>query len=254
VEEGRQIEAGTPAQPSEKVVRLPRDWLGPREHLVPFGSQTPPSAEPVPAAGPAPEEFAPTADDFWGERSIAFHAVVPAPDDQRPGDTPDTRPQPPASKPRPGRRRLAAAAALGIAAVGAIALLLSGSPHRVVGGARLNIAAILNSGVSMLKGLDPPRIVASAAPRTVKHVPHGRPRPKGRTASPRHHTSPPPASTYVAHPTPSHAHATYHASALPLVPQVRTSAPPTRPSTSSGATVTPTGQYGALGPVQSTNG
>ena len=41
MEEGRQIEAGRAAESSDKVIRLPRDWLGPREDLVPFGYFTP---------------------------------------------------------------------------------------------------------------------------------------------------------------------------------------------------------------------
>ena len=74
-EDGKQ---GT--EQASKVVRLPRDWLGPREHLVPFG--IPPTAETepeqsdfaTPSAG-----FAPSADAFWGEDSAAIHHAVAAP-------------------------------------------------------------------------------------------------------------------------------------------------------------------------------
>ena len=54
----------------DNVVRLPRDWLGPREDLIPFGS----TSEPGPSVG-----LAPTADDFWGESSAAVQDAVQAP-------------------------------------------------------------------------------------------------------------------------------------------------------------------------------
>ncbi len=46
-------------------MRLPRDWLGPREELVPFGS---PSEDSV--SGAAVDEAPP---DFWGETSASLH-------------------------------------------------------------------------------------------------------------------------------------------------------------------------------------
>jgi hypothetical protein len=59
-------------EPEDNVVRLPRDWLGPREKLVPFG----PSArhdeeEPL---DEIETRLSPSvsADDFWGERSAAL--------------------------------------------------------------------------------------------------------------------------------------------------------------------------------------
>ncbi len=56
-------------------MRFPRDWIGPREQLVPFG----------PAAGPprqttAPFGLPPSADDFWGEGSAAVQDALQAPD------------------------------------------------------------------------------------------------------------------------------------------------------------------------------
>src|SRR5437868_5354075 len=51
--------------PRDNVVRLPRDWLGPREDLVPFG----PSAyreEPEQAT-----ELPRSANDFWGGADLA---------------------------------------------------------------------------------------------------------------------------------------------------------------------------------------
>lgn len=51
------------------VVPFPRDWLGPRDELIPFG----PSARDEPRVPPA-------ADAFWGEDSGAIHAVLPGPE------------------------------------------------------------------------------------------------------------------------------------------------------------------------------
>jgi len=57
------------------VVRFPRDWLGPREELIPFG----PSAE-----GPSNDTRSagrpPTADDFWGESSSSIQDALQAPE------------------------------------------------------------------------------------------------------------------------------------------------------------------------------
>jgi hypothetical protein len=251
VEEGRQIEAGSATEPSDKVVRLPRDWLGPRDDLVPFGRSTPPAAEPELAG------FAPN--DFWGERAAAVHSVVEAPEDkpaQNPpaGDSPTSTP-----KVRFGRQRLAAAAFVGIAAAAAVALLFGGSPHHVASGARLNIAAIVRSGVSRILNAGPPRIVARATsprttPRTVKHGRRRAPRRKPAPARGQHHTSPPPASTYVARASPPSPQPTYHPSVSSPAPRTVRSTHRAAPTTSTGAAVSPTGQNGALGPVQSPNG
>jgi hypothetical protein len=69
--EGRQTEAGATESPTgDNVVRLPRDWLGPRDELIPFG----------PSADSADESASPpTADDFWGEDSSSIQTAVEAP-------------------------------------------------------------------------------------------------------------------------------------------------------------------------------
>jgi hypothetical protein len=56
---------------TNNVVPFPRDWLGPREELVPFGSSTACEAEPDPAE--------PGAEAFWGGECGPLHAVVAAP-------------------------------------------------------------------------------------------------------------------------------------------------------------------------------
>jgi hypothetical protein len=241
VEEGRQIEAGSATEPSDKVVRLPRDWLGPREDLVPFGQSTPPPAE------PELDAFAPN--DFWGERAAAIHSVVQAPEDEPAED----RPAGESAKFRVGRRRLAAAAVLGVAAATALVILLSGSPNHAAPGARLNIAAIVSSGVSKILQVGPPRIVPHITPpRTVKHVRHHSPRPKAPPPRAEHHSST--ASTYASHASAPSPQPTYHPSLSPPAPRIVTRSHQARSTSSSGATVTPTGQNGALGPVQSPNG
>jgi hypothetical protein len=81
-----------------KVVRLPVDWLGPREELVPFG----PSArgdQPEEAEGPITPL---RAEDFWGESSAAIHDALepPAPVARPPrpvASPPAPRPPVPAS-------------------------------------------------------------------------------------------------------------------------------------------------------------
>lgn len=60
-------EPGTP----NNVVPFPRDWLGPREELIPFGSS---AGSGVEQAAPAPG-----AEAFWGGDSGPLHAVVPEP-------------------------------------------------------------------------------------------------------------------------------------------------------------------------------
>jgi hypothetical protein len=245
VEEDRQIEAGGATEQSDKVVRLPRDWLGPREHLVPFSQSTPPLVE------PELDAFAPN--DFWGERAAAIHSVVQAPED----DAPEEPPAGESEKVRAGRRRLAAAAFVGIAAVAALAVLLGGSPSRVTSGPRLNIAAILNTGVSRILKGGPPHVVAhTTPPRPVRHVRHHVPRPKPAPARVEHHSSRAPVSTYVARASTSSLAQASTSSPPPArtSPRIVTSAHRTQPAASASTTVSPTGQNGALGPVQSPNG
>jgi hypothetical protein len=63
------------------VVWLPRDWLGPRSELIPFGS----AADAADAANAAEVEeganppVPPTASDFWGESSASVQDVLRAP-------------------------------------------------------------------------------------------------------------------------------------------------------------------------------
>lgn len=87
--EGPHIEEGvTGAQQRDNVVRLPRDWLGPREELVPFGPAAQQSPDDVRPPGPnasAGAEAPVSAAAFWGEESAAV---------QEPAVTSDEEPVP----------------------------------------------------------------------------------------------------------------------------------------------------------------
>jgi hypothetical protein len=262
VRESRQSEGGDEAaQPASKVVRLPRDWLGPREELVPFGRQaTTTEAEPGPArpAGPSAliAQPPPSGADFWGERSAAIHDVV-----QPPGEDIS------AVKPRgrfavPAWQRAVTAAGLAVLAATAIVVLSAGSGHRVPAGQRSNMAAMLSSSfLRVFKIVGPPRIiVANRLSRTrirpARHVVHQAPptKPSPHTTSP-HTTSPrPPAPTYAARATPGSATPPDHSSLSSASPGADASPPQASTPRSTGQSVGPTGQSGALGPVSSPNG
>jgi hypothetical protein len=83
--DGRQTEEGGGEILAESnVVRLPRDWLGPREELIPFG----PSADEPVAEVSEHIGLPPTADDFWGESSAAVQDALRAPPADRDGRMP----------------------------------------------------------------------------------------------------------------------------------------------------------------------
>jgi hypothetical protein len=74
--DGRTEDRGGLPRDEENVIRLPRDWLGPPEELVPIGS-----AARARAAQRAPEhDMPPAADAFWSEDSAALHDALEAPD------------------------------------------------------------------------------------------------------------------------------------------------------------------------------
>lgn len=64
-------------RPAANVVRLPTDWLGPRDELVPIGA----AARPV-EAYPL-EAMPPTAEDFWSEQSASVHGAIQGPGPER---------------------------------------------------------------------------------------------------------------------------------------------------------------------------
>src|SRR2546430_2374336 len=98
-------ERGSGGEDEDKVIRLPRDWLGPRDELVPFGPSAdrsgrnrrecePPTAADAdhpstapaedPSVRPPLEEVGSrpadpvSPDDFWGERSAALQGPLDA--------------------------------------------------------------------------------------------------------------------------------------------------------------------------------
>jgi hypothetical protein len=139
-----------PALPGDNVVRLPRDWLGPREELVPLEGTTGAAA----SAGAPPR-----ADDFWGEDSAALQDPWQAPEDTGPavvsgGGVRQARWRGPAFAYR-GRRRVAASVAL-VAAVAATGIGV----------------AYAGSGASRQRSGDRP--AARLAADTKLHVGHAR--------------------------------------------------------------------------------
>lgn len=126
--DGPKSQEGAPQSGTvSNVVPFPRDWLGPRDELVPFGRD----------AAEAPEADAETADvheislapppgpdAFWGEDSAEIHAVLQGPDvgprDQKDREDRDAGHKPtPATRRRP-RRTVALIAAALVAAVAVV--------------------------------------------------------------------------------------------------------------------------------------
>jgi hypothetical protein len=238
-------------------VRLPRDWIGPREDLVPFG----------PRANAVSSEPPPAAEAFWGEGSAEIHDAVRAPAD---GWTELAQPR----GLRLGRRHAVAAVAIGLAIVAATIVLsggfgVSGSSHRALGGSKVSVAAVLSSGVSRILKLGLPqidvkashpraRIVARARARAgtpararlVRRAPRLEEAVRNRTPV----RSVQAVSTDVAPPAPV---STYRPSEAVTHTETSSStgthSSPVR-STSSSAPVSATGESGALGPIQSPNG
>ena len=67
---------------AENVIRLPRDWVGPPEELVPIGSRARPRegrADDRPADDEAGHDGILDAGDFWGESAASVHHVMQAP-------------------------------------------------------------------------------------------------------------------------------------------------------------------------------
>jgi hypothetical protein len=297
VSEGQQTETGArEAQPRAKVVRLPRDWLGPREDLVPFGPRaTPDSPEAdVPPASPAGPPT--SADDFWGEHSAAVQSAlqVPAVHEDAGGGSADT----PALRPggvdrralagaaaiRPGRldRRVLAGAAAVLTIAAALALIaVAGSPFspgstpRPVAGSKISFADVLSGGFSSVFRLDLQRVhAARVATATVRRTPHRTPAqpPDHKAAGPRLAPSVHPSTPAVSEPTPATLASSnsYHPTTIDTsdathaggtdtsseTPPATKSAPPSSVSrpVASRATVSATGESGALGPIQSPNG
>lgn len=115
---------GGQATELENVVRIPRDWFGPRDQLVPFGPGVSDgesgSAEPPRSPSPVQGGAAVDPNSFWDEASSSIQDVVDAPH----GDDSDE-----VETVRPSTRRgrfiagTIAATALAVACVGALGLV-----------------------------------------------------------------------------------------------------------------------------------
>lgn len=246
--DGRHTKAGENAVPGQaKVVRLPRDWIGPREDLVPFGPRA--HTEPETGAGSPP----PAAEDFWGERSDALHAPAEGWSDVAP-----------ARRMRFTRRHAMAAGATGLAIAAATIVAVSGlgvngQPHRVLGGSKLSVAAVFSSGVSRILNLGLSHIDIRASHPRARGFARARPRPVHRPAHPElavQRNAPAvsvrPVSSYSPPPEPARWASSTDTGNSPA--PTSNSPAPARAASSSGATVSPTGESGALGPIQSPNG
>jgi len=241
------------------VVRLPRDWLGPREELVPFGPR---------ASSEGAEESPPSPNDFWGERAASIHDALEAPaDGARLAFGAQIR------RRFDRRPRATAVGGVAIAVLVVIGILSSVSgpsaTRRPAGESKVGVATVFGSGVSRLLHLGLANLDASV-PRnlgrraasettqrpTVRRGPHRAPAP--RIAAHRAHpqvSSTPPVSVDTAHDATAGSSTYAATSHVDTAPTYRSAPPPppSRPATSP-ATVSPTGESGALGPIQSPNG
>jgi hypothetical protein len=276
------------------VVRLwdwigPHDELVPFGRRAPDHEAERPAEEPSPdvfAACDAP----PSAEDFWGERAGGLHDALQPPTENREpdgaGDAPvhasgaaartarplarllrRLRPAPASGlhAQRSTRRRVivAGAAAISVLAATGIALTIGvfgESAAPTAGAAKTQVASVLSDGLNRILSLDLP----VTAPRPARaHAAVRRPSlTVGRARSRSHyitepvHYVPSRATSDAAPPHPSVDAASAQATP-PSPPPSATNYTSNRPASSSNAStapVTPTGESGALGPIQSPNG
>ena len=215
-------ETTKPARAGDNVVRLPRDWLGPREELVPLEGTTGAASS---AAVP------PRADDFWGEDSAALQDAWQAPEEPGPavvsgGRVRQARWRGPAFA-HGGRRRVVASVALiaavvatgiGVAYAGSGASRERSSDHpaaRLAADTKLHVGhARVSQAVTYRKPrVHHPRIHHRRLP--VKHTDRGGARTDtgGSTSASQSSSTTPPAvptttdnsgTSFVTNPTPQH--------------------------------------------------
>jgi hypothetical protein len=162
----------------DNVVRFPREWLGPTEELVPFGS--PADETPLVADASAPDMAA----DFWGEDSAALQAVVEGPAGVGSSDTDGAAPRGIlATRIRVSRRRGLAGAAAVVAVFLAVAgsvLGSGGKPSRPAHKTALSIASVSGVGDSAAEARKTKAVRRPAARHSVAR----------RSARARNHRSP----------------------------------------------------------------
>lgn len=276
--DGRHTEAGEQdAQRRGKVVPLPRDWLGPRDELVPFGPRAASLEADLSLSGP--HQSPPSPADFWGEQSADLQSALQRPVASEDRDGGAAGPQPIRVATIGRRAVVGAAAVLAIAAVTLIALVATSlgpsRAPRTAAESKLGFAAVLSGGIPSILRLDLKRIGEERlAGAEVRRTPHREPAPKPEQnkARPVHkqsvRTSPDvvsataPATTASStsyHPTSNdtsgarNAGGTHtHSSGPPAVGS--SPSRPERPPQAPRATVSATGESGALGPIESPNG
>jgi hypothetical protein len=249
-------------------VRLPRDWLGPRDELVPIG----PPARARPAA-PEPD-VPPTADAFWSEDSAALHDAVQAPPEGTwaPIDSLASSPRRHVRLPLQSGRRPRTALA-GTAVVIALTLAVIGyadkpgastAPHASASAsaaAKLGVIGAMDS-VTQASSSAAPRSAARPTSRAA-HRHDGRARPRASDRKPRgkpvRHTTR--AARRVSTGPVTHATTTSVSPPAQTTPVVQSPSP--TPNTSAGSTHSSTqptatsarhtafGQNGTLGPGSS---
>ena len=172
------------ARSDGNVVPFPRDWLGPREELVPIGRP----ARDRPPDPTGEDDLPPAAEAFWSEDSAALHDAVQGPSHSF------ERLAPPASARQPARGRLkwgfGAIAAMALAVLAVIGSVEQPPgkgrtpPHRHVLAAGIGEQAQFESAASTIlredakSALAVHQITHARARTTAAH--HARPRPVSR--------------------------------------------------------------------------
>jgi uncharacterized membrane protein YgcG len=256
--EEREIQDKTRDGEGSNVVRLPRDWLGPREELVPFG----PSAHGAEATEPA--EPATSASDFWGERSDALHDAVegPTPTGGAAGDAAPPPGAKAASTPAPrSRARWPVVAAL----VVALALVAVLAPRLTTSGPATHSSQARSAGEALLltavgRKLGHTRVRLRLELRARPQRPRPRARSTGTSGAPVPASASAAASTTPARSTPASAAPSYVPSSVRVssssrAPVSRSSSQPVATSSgsgggaSSGSGAGPTGEGALVGPA-----
>ena len=212
----------------DNVVRLPRDWLGPREDLIPFG----PSAEAE--AADAGLATPPSTHDFWGEAGT--HVWEPSPDRPAVGSrhraragwvAPDALPRSIARLTHHPRAAWLSALAVSCVAIVIVAVSGSGSHHPA--------AAIVSRhapATTAVAKLSPGRAVPSLQSRSHHRSP-------GSPARAGHRRAKPPAKHQVVH----------HTVKRPTRPATVQSVQSTAPDTNSGTTSSSSTQAASSSPA-----
>jgi hypothetical protein len=261
--DGRTEDSGGLPRSEENVIRLPRDWVGPPEELVPIGS----AARTRAAQRPLDDDVPQAADAFWSEDSAALHDAVQAP----PAGARE-RLAPPVGlvPPLAGLRRPASIRLPALGALRRLRRMSLGSSLLALGVAALAVAAVIGTRESpashrtasltrpsrtaapsgLTASTDAPSARKAAAARS-RHVVrrrqsrprvHPRTRARGARVVKGHHR------TVTHHPAESSRATVTEAAASPAPVHSSASSETTTPATSTASTVASTGSRPAAGP------